>query len=189
MSVDGFVDQTGKLVYFDPGRLQAWPKSPDKMLHIFMYEGGLCSNTIAPIASIDEGQSLMTMAKRLGDSWGMWARDSSFSNAGARRWIAPGEWYLDRATGLLTYWPLHKDFALRRFVLAVLDSLVELNSDPQSQKPVEYVEFEGFGFEATDYGPQKCEWYQSDALAAWLLRGEPLPVRATGSPTWAARPW
>ena len=167
MSVDGYVDQTGKLVYFDAGTLHAWPKSPDKLLHIFMYEGGLCSNTLAPIASIDEGQSRLTTAKRLADYR---------ADAGARFFVdnvrealdSPGEWYLDRVTGLLTYWPLHEDFACSPVVLSVLDSLIELNGDPQSQKPVEYIHFEGFGFEATGYGPQKCEWYQSDHSAVWL---------------------
>lgn len=106
--VDGFVDPTGKLLYFDAQTLHAWPQSPDKVLHIFMYEGGLCSNTLASIASIDEGQSLLTTAKRLVDSR---------ADAGARFFVdnvrealdSPGEWYLDRATGLLTYWPVHEE--------------------------------------------------------------------------------
>ena len=59
---------------------------------------------------------------------------------------------------------------------------------PAVAEPVEYVEFEGFGFEATDLRPQKCDGMDDDGRVA--TRSKPLPSsRTTGSPTWAARAW
>ena len=48
MSVDGYFDATGKLLYFDRGSLHNWPMSPEKVLHVFVYEGGLVLEYAGP---------------------------------------------------------------------------------------------------------------------------------------------
>lgn len=167
MTVDKFVDASGTLVHFDPGALHAWPKSPDKVLHIFIYEGGLCSNTLAPIASIEEGQSVLRTARRIADYR---------AEVGARFFVdnvfealdAPGEWYLDKASGTLYYWPVEREFPKVQVVAPALQSLVELNGDAKNHEPVQYVAFRGFTFEATDYDFQKQDWYHSESAAVWL---------------------
>ncbi len=167
MMVGRYFDPTGKLVYFDPGALHAWPKSPEKVLHLFVYEGGLCSNTLVPVTEIDEGQCRLKTARQIADYR---------AEVGARFFIdnvrealdSPGEWYLDRESGTLSYWPERKDWDGGNAVLSHLDSLIELNGDQEKSTPVEYVQFEGFTLECTDYGDQKCDWYQSDHSAVWL---------------------
>ncbi|MEI6499990.1 MAG: carbohydrate-binding domain-containing protein, partial [Armatimonadota bacterium] len=104
MTVDGYTDPTGTKLYFDRGALHNWPASPDKLLHIFVYEGGLCSNTISPVSAIDEEQSLLTMPHPLA---------GYRAEVGARFFVdnvrealdSPKEWSLDRPTGTLTYYP------------------------------------------------------------------------------------
>ncbi|MCX7597640.1 MAG: right-handed parallel beta-helix repeat-containing protein [Armatimonadetes bacterium] len=166
MTVDGYVDRTGTHIYFDRGALKAWPLSPDKELHIFVYEGGICSNSVVPVASIDEEQSLMVTARRPG---------GYRPEVGARFFVedvrealdSPGEWYLDKATGELTYWPRRADFTKQPAVISVLDRLIELRSKPGEQ-PVEYISFEGFTFTCTDYTDEQDDWYHSASAAIWL---------------------
>ncbi len=166
MTVDGFVEKTGTKLYFDKGTLHAWPQSPDKELHIFVYEGGLCSNPVVPVASIDEVQGLLTTGYPPG---------GYRAELGARFFVdnvrealdAPGEWFLDRGMGALTYWPTTLDFALKPTVLSALDRLIELRSKPDGPQ-VEYVHFEGLAFECTDYTRQRQDWYHSDDAAIWF---------------------
>jgi parallel beta-helix repeat protein len=166
MTVGGFVDKTGTKLYFDKGALQSWPDSPNKMLHLFIYEGGLCSNAIVPITSIDENQSLLTMAYPPG---------GSRAELGARFFVdnvrealdSPGEWFLDRATGILTYWPPAPGLPSKPAALSFLDRLIDLRSAP-GEPPVQYVSFRGLSFEDTDYTLQTQGWYYSDDAAIWL---------------------
>jgi len=184
MTVDGFVDSTGKQLYFDPGALRRWPDSPDKVLNVFVYEGGLCSNTMAPVAGIDEEQSLVTTTRQVA---------GYRVDVGARFFVdnvreeldSPGEWYLDRATGQLTYWPRSADFARQPAgfaagtVLSNLDRLIEVKGEAKEGREVGYLSFEGFAFEATDYALPTQDWYHSDSAALWL--GEANHIRVADS--------
>ena len=167
MTVDGFVDKTGTKLYFDKGALHAWPDSPDKELHLFVYEGGLCSDALVPIVSIDEQQGLLTMAYPPG---------GYRAELGARFFVdnirealdSPGEWFLDRTSGTLRFWPLKPGFAGESAVLSFLDRLIDLRSDLAHGHPVEYVRFRGLTFEHTDYTRQRQDWYHSDDAAIWF---------------------
>ena len=60
----------------------------------------------------------------------------------------PGEWYLDRLTGVLTYWPrAGEDMATARVVAPVLRRLVEIVGKPDA--PVRNLHFRGIRFEHT----------------------------------------
>ena len=166
MTVDGFVDKTGKLLYFDAGALHAWPNSPDKLLHIFIYESGICSNTVVPITSIDEAQSLITVPQRIG---------GDRAEVGARFFVdnvrealdSPAEWYLDRRTGALTCWPQTGRIGAPPPSISRLNRLIELQSKPD-EPPVQYVRFEGLTLECTDCDLPVQDWYHSDCAAVWF---------------------
>jgi hypothetical protein len=75
----------------------------------------------------------------------------------------PGEWYLDRATGVLSYWPLPKqDMAKAEAIAPVLRTVLEVKGRPD--KPVRNVHFKGIQFSHTTW--EEPEWGFIGAQAA-----------------------
>jgi Right handed beta helix region len=65
---------------------------------------------------------------------------------------APGEWYLSRETGILTYLAGEgEDPEEMSFVAPVLDRLLVLEGDPEQDRLVEHVSFSGFSFQYARY--------------------------------------
>jgi len=85
----------------------------------------------------------------------------------AQQWLdQPGEWYLDRASGVLSYWPPEgQDMARAKVVAPVLIRLLELNG--KAGQTVHDISFRGIQFEHTDWplpaqgyhGQQACFYY------------------------------
>ncbi|MBN2450568.1 MAG: right-handed parallel beta-helix repeat-containing protein, partial [Lentisphaeria bacterium] len=67
---------------------------------------------------------------------------------------APGEWYADRATGMLTYCPMPGEMpGAERATVSRLQTLLRLRGDAEAGLFVEGLEFRGLAFEHTDWGP------------------------------------
>jgi hypothetical protein len=64
----------------------------------------------------------------------------------------PGEWYLDRATGALSYWPMPGEDMRTAKVIApvVKQTLVTFKGVPAEKKYVEHLRFAGISFQHTD---------------------------------------
>ena len=64
----------------------------------------------------------------------------------------PGEWYLERATGTLLYWPLPGEDMTRAEVVApvVGPTLLAFKGQPSTRNYVEHVAFRGLSFQHTD---------------------------------------
>ncbi len=62
----------------------------------------------------------------------------------------PGQWYLDRKTGRLYYWPTD-DIASATVVAPVLKQLIRLEGNVDEGKYVEYLKISGFTFCDTDW--------------------------------------
>jgi hypothetical protein len=64
----------------------------------------------------------------------------------------PGEWYLDRATGVLNYWPMPGENMRTAEVIApvVPQTLVAFKGAPTEKKYVEHLRFVGISFQHTD---------------------------------------
>lgn len=64
----------------------------------------------------------------------------------------PGEWYLDRNTGVLHYWPLPGEDMTKAEVVApvVRQTLVAIQGQPAAKKYVEHLRFLGISFQHTD---------------------------------------
>lgn len=61
----------------------------------------------------------------------------------------PGEWYLDRPTATLRYWPLaDEDMATAEVIAPVAERLIEVKG--QADRPVRNLHFRGLRFEHTD---------------------------------------
>ena len=64
----------------------------------------------------------------------------------------PGEWYLDRPTGRLTYLPKKGEtLSNTRFIVPVLSRLLTIQGDPEKDRYPEYILFEGIRFSHTEW--------------------------------------
>jgi Right handed beta helix region len=65
----------------------------------------------------------------------------------------PGEWYLDRATGVLSYWPMPGENMRSAEVVApfVQQTLVAFQGAAAKKQYVEHLRFRGLSFQHTDY--------------------------------------
>jgi hypothetical protein len=102
-----------------------------------------------PIRAIDAARRIVTLA---GPTWGSpwgdlkpggWYRLENVAEALQQ----PGQWYLDRPTGLLTYLPLPgEDLARAQVIAPRLPRLLLLSGDAERGKFVDYLVFRGLTF-------------------------------------------
>ena len=86
----------------------------------------------------------------------------------------PGEWYLDRKTGGLTYWPEPgEDLARAEVIAPVLSSeIIRVEGDFTAKKPVQHVVVRGLTFAHTDWSLPENGYL--DSQAAVQVRGDVL---------------
>jgi parallel beta-helix repeat protein len=88
----------------------------------------------------------------------------------------PGEWYLARRTGVVTYWALPGEDLSRASVVApCLEDLLVIQGDFASRKPVQNVVLRGLTFSHTDWALGNNGY--ADTQAAVYIHGD---VRAEG---------
>lgn len=90
----------------------------------------------------------------------------------------PGEWYLDRRRGVVTYWPLPGEDLRRAEVIAPrLEELLHFQGDLAAQRAVRHVVLRGLTFAHTDWtlGPNGY----ADTQAAVDVRGDLFAEAAT----------
>lgn len=90
---------------------------------------------------------------------------------------APGEWYLDRTTGVVSYWPRQdEDMTTAEVVAPRLTELLRFDGDPDKGRLVEHIRVEGLSFQHADWtlGPRGY----GDPQAAVTV---PAVVSATGA--------
>ncbi len=80
---------------------------------------------------------------------------------------SPGEFYLDRKTGVLSYYPLPgEDMAAARFVAPVAQELLLLEGDATAGRCVEHLVFKGISFQHTGWFMPKAAMVDGQANAA-----------------------
>jgi hypothetical protein len=98
--------------------------------------------------------------------WNRPAAGKGFFLENARGFLdQPGEWYLDHATGVLTYWPLDgEDMAKAEVIAPVATGLLEMRGEPE--RPVRNLHFRGLRFAHAEWplpeggyqGVQACHY-------------------------------
>ncbi len=136
-----------KAFRFRPGDVRArWTNLNDvEIVKLFGW-----SETRLPIERVDEEKHVCECAglcsgshRRLFD----WYGPRYFVENVFEGLDRPGEWYLDRRTGTLHYWPMPGEVMNETEVVApVVDCLVQLEGDVAADAPVEYVAFRGLTF-------------------------------------------
>jgi hypothetical protein len=83
----------------------------------------------------------------------------------------PGEWYLDRKTGVLTYWAKPGQNMSRAEVIAPTSTkLIRLDGDTKGDRPVHDVVFDGLSFAHTDWTLPENGY--ADTQAAFAVHGD-----------------
>ena len=133
----------------------------------FRYEGG----DLEPWSNLDDAivvvyhawttsrhliQSLDTQSKAVRfhnpSSWpfGWWGKERFYVESIREGLDAPGEFYLDRKTGVLTYYPRPgEDMTKAEAIAPRTEELLRLEGDPAAGKLVEHLRFEGLSLEHT----------------------------------------
>jgi len=164
---------------FAPGQLRPWGNLADVEAVVF----GNWEITRKRFQSVDLAAGAAAMAPPHAEA-------ISYNAPAAGRWFylenaiemldRPGEWYLDRKTGVLSYWPLPgQDMAHPDTVMPVLATLLEIRGT--AARPVRNLRFKGLTFSHTDWPPPAVgymgiqaahfsvgrSWSQPDYARSW----------------------
>ena len=131
------------------------------------------------IKRLDAGRRLVEFTARSGWPMGWWEKNQRYYVECVREGLdAPGEWYLDRATGELTYYPRPGEEITKAEVVApAAEELLRLEGDPAAGEFVEHLRFEGLSFQHTGWVMPEAETVDGQA-AAFLATAA---VRASGA--------
>ena len=136
---------------FAPGDIQPWAQLADVNL-VLMHSW---ETSIHPLKSVDTATNTVELAAPMGEWWsiGYWEDAQRYYLENAFELLdEPGEWYLNRATGVLSYWPQDGEQMDRAEVVApVLPELVRLAGNADEGRFVQHVTLRGLTFHHADW--------------------------------------
>jgi len=145
---------------YKPGTFKpAWTAASDAEIHIF--PGGGCRELyeIVSIDRVDEPTQTVTVGKRKGRHAFM-RGDRYFIENVFEELDTPGEWYLNRQTGHLYYWP-KEGFSDKSEVIApVANSIFRLEGNTATKNPIGHITIAGLTIRCTGYdlGSPQAHW-------------------------------
>ena len=136
---------------FSPGDVQPWQRLSDVNV-VLMHSW---ETSIHPIKSVDTEANIVKFAAPMREWWsiGYWEPAQRYYVENAFELLdQPGEWYLDRETGLLSYWPLPGESLNQTEVIApLLTELARLAGDADAGRFVQHVTLRGLAFQHADW--------------------------------------
>lgn len=153
------------------GDLRRWDNFAD--VTVFLYHAWTCS--LHQIRDLDEQNRIAYIDPPTGWPVGYWEREQRYRVDNYFEALdAPGEWYLDRATGLLSYWPLPGEDMSTAEVIApvVVGDLLTVRGE--EGRPVTNLVFRGLSFQHADWElkPELATDAQSVAGARGAISAE-----------------
>lgn len=132
---------------FKAGDLQAWPTVNRAEVRVM----NRWVESHLPVVKVDEAERLVMFSKR--SVFKLEPGDLYYLEHALEALDTPGEWYLDRAKGMLYYMPLPGEDMTRAEVIApVLAQVVRFEGQPETGQFVDHLAFRGLTFAHT-------EWY------------------------------
>lgn len=150
---------------YRPGELKPYPKSQE--VEIEMFPGAGLLNTIMQVRTVDYDKRIVTLQPNSNAGLEIMPGNRYFIANAFEELDAPGEWYLDRLTGNLYFWPPNKNLQSQPTYVPVLDRLVEFKGDAARNKWVEGFSIKGFEFRHTTYSRTPPLSAPNDA-AIWM---------------------
>ena len=136
---------------FPEGALYAdWANREDVELLIFQ----LWTMTRSRLADVDEKRRQVRLSVPLRDAWFLAFKPGQrFLAENVKEALsAPGEWYLDRPTGTVTYLPVRGERPVNTVItVPKADALIKLVGDAMEKRFVQHLQFRGITFEHTQW--------------------------------------
>ncbi|MBM4044191.1 MAG: hypothetical protein FJ279_03685, partial [Planctomycetes bacterium] len=151
---------------FRPGDIRQYPRSPQPEIHIFPAWGWV--NAILHVTRIDYETNTVHVEENANASQELREGNRYYVSNVLEELDSPGEWYLDRASGTVHYWPKSPDFERQGVVADHLDRIFDLRGDPDKGEWVERVTIKGFEFSDTTYSRVVPSVYSPQDAAIWL---------------------
>lgn len=133
--------------YFAPGDFKAWQNLGDVevvVLHVW-------SSSRLLVEKVDTGKEIVTFTGLPTFAVSQGGLQPYFIENVKEALDEPGEWYLDRPTGMLTYLPCEgESLSDTRVVVPRLAHLVKVTGDAPAGRWVTHLEFVGIGFSFTE---------------------------------------
>lgn len=136
-----------------------WANPKEIEVHIFPAWGWV--NAILTLDRIDDATCTAHIASP--NSQELWLGNRYFFENVAEELDAPGEWYLDRATGQVRYRPQEEDFEKAGVVGSALDRVIEIKGDAEKRRLAGYLRFSGLTISHTEYTSPGGYYSQCDA--------------------------
>lgn len=131
---------------FSAGDIQKWDRLSDAYV-VLMHSW---ETSMHPIKSVDTISDIVEFAAPLKEWWGLgyWEEAQRYYIENARELLdEPGEWYLNRETGLLSYWPLPGERIDRISVVAPrLTELIRFAGNADENRLLRHVKLRGLSF-------------------------------------------
>ncbi|MBX7257963.1 MAG: right-handed parallel beta-helix repeat-containing protein, partial [Candidatus Hydrogenedentes bacterium] len=147
---DGFGNQVPSKIRFQyrPGDLQNWPSLSDA--HVVVFHAWATS--LLRVSALDEANHIVTFTGPSAWPFGQWRSDQWYYVEHLREALdTPGEWHVNRATGLVTYMPRDgENMATAKVVAPVAQQLLLLQGNPATGQFVSYLTFRGLAFRHTN---------------------------------------
>lgn len=132
---------------FHEGDLKAWPTASAAEVVVM----NRWVESRLPIASIDEAERVVYCRRR--SVFRLDPDDLYYIEHAFEALDTPGEWFLDRESGKLYYWPLPgEDLDQAQVIAPVLTQVMRMEGEPRGRGWVEHLIFRGLTFAHT-------EWY------------------------------
>ena len=136
---------------FAAGDIKPWARLNDADV-VLMHSW---ETSIHPVKSVDTVSNIVTFASPMKEWWsiGYWEDAQRYYVENALELLdQPGEWYLNRDTGVLTYWPMPGEKPGKTEVVApALTELARLAGDAAKGEFVRHVTLRGLAFHHADW--------------------------------------
>jgi len=136
---------------FASGDLQPWTRLSDVNL-VLMHSW---ENSIHRLKSVDTMSNIVELAAPMKEWWGLgyWEDHQRYFVENALELLdTPGEWYLNRESGVLTYWPMPGErLGVTQVVAPMLTQFVRFAGDPDKGQFVQHVTLQGLAFHHADW--------------------------------------
>ncbi len=155
--------ETKNSLYFEGNDLQTWSNLSDVI--VVVYHSWTTSRH--RIATLDTEKKLVQFTAPSGWPMGYWEAKQRYYVEFVREELdAPGEWYLERGTGQLTYYPRPgEDMTKAHVVAPVPEELLRLEGDSAAGKTVDFLHFDSLSFEHTSWTMPVAEMVDGQAAA------------------------
>ncbi|MFO7904536.1 MAG: right-handed parallel beta-helix repeat-containing protein [Pirellulaceae bacterium] len=132
------------------------------------------STTRMPVAAIDDERNVVTFTGKTGKHPRLftWAGDRYYVENVFEGLDEPGEWYLNRKTGILYYHPRPGERIDQIEAFApVVERLVEFAGDTESGEAVHHVHLRGLTFEHSTWPMPETGWPERQAQTGMITAG------------------